>query len=96
MLDNHVGSHGWLYKAVSLRNSYLSTMMYCFRISIIIDISVVSPGHGKYVVDGLNAREKRIPKLVMANLLNSKLIINGPKFSSSRRFIKMGKTKLQV
>ena len=80
MLDNHVGSHGWFCKAVSLRNNYLSTMMYCFRISIIIDISVVSPGHVKDVVYGLNSRYKWMLKLATENLLNTELILYEPIF----------------
>ena len=42
--------------------------------SIIIDRSVVAPEHGKYVVDGLNDREKRMLKLIMTKLLNTELI----------------------
>ena len=41
---------------------------------IIIDRAVVAPGYGKYVVDGLNYRDKRVLKLEMLNLLNSNFI----------------------
>ena len=46
--------------------------------SIIIDRAVGSPGHGKYVVDGLNDRYKWILKLSMAKILNTKLIRYDP------------------
>ena len=49
--------------------SYLDLEFY-----IIIDRSVGSPGHGTYLVDGLNGRDKRMITLSMAKLLNPKLI----------------------
>ena len=42
--------------------------------SVIIDRAVGAPGHGKYLVDGLNTRDKRMLKSEMANLLTHKLI----------------------
>ena len=42
--------------------------------SIIIDKAVGSPGHGKYIVGVMNAREKWMLKLAMKKLLNIKLI----------------------
>ena len=42
--------------------------------SIILDRAAAAPEHGKYVVDGLNAREKRMPKIVTTKLLNPELI----------------------
>ena len=40
---------------------------------IIIDRAFGAPAHVNYVVDGLNAREKLMPKLSMADLLNTKI-----------------------
>ena len=58
-----MGSHGWLQKLVSLCISSLSNIIYLFSLSIIIDGALESPGYGKYVVDGLSARDKRMLKL---------------------------------
>ena len=74
ILDKYVGSHIWLRKAVSLCVIYFSTLIYCFGIFIIVDRALGAPGHGKYVVDGLNDRDKRMLKLAMAKLLNLELI----------------------
>ena len=41
--------------------------------SIIIYRLVRAPGHGKYVVDGMNSRDKHMLKLAIANLLNPEL-----------------------
>ena len=49
------------------------------ELSIIIDRAVGSPGHGN-VVDGLNARYKRVLNLATAKLLNMKLIRDDPMF----------------
>ena len=45
-----------------------------FELYIIIDISVGEPVCVKYVVDGMNSRDKRILKLAMLKLLSLKLI----------------------
>ena len=37
--------------------------MYSFRLFNITDISVGEPVHGKYIVDGMNDRDKQMPKL---------------------------------
>ena len=37
---------------------------------------VGAPGHGKYVVDGLNYRDKQMIRLEMENILNSELILD--------------------
>ena len=50
------------------------------EISITIDRSEVSPGHGKDVVDGRGDRYKWMLKLSVAKLLNSKLIRDEPIF----------------
>ena len=47
---------------------------------------VGAPGHGKYVVDGLNYRDKQMIRLEMENILNSELIWYYPNLSSSCRF----------
>ena len=61
---------------------------------IIIDRAVGSPGYGRYGLDGLNAIDKQMLRLTMANLLNTKLIRYEPKKSSSCRFMKIKKIKL--
>ena len=53
-----------------LYNTIYIDVEYC----IIINREVGAPGHGKYVVDGLNSRDKRVFKLAMANILNPRLI----------------------
>ena len=62
--------------------------------SSIIDVSVVAPGHGKDLVDGLNARDKNMLNLSMENILKPKLIRDDTQNASSRRFIKMNEIKL--
>ena len=41
---------------------------------MIIDRAVRAPGNGKYLVDGMNDRDKWMLKLEMVKLLNPKLI----------------------
>ena len=40
---------------------------------MIMDISAGAPGHGKYIVDGMNSRYKQMLKLSMEKLSNPKL-----------------------
>ena len=94
ILDKHVGSHWWLYKSLSLLIRYLSTIMSCFRNLYYYWQSSRSSCIWKYVVDGLNYRDKRIIKLSMAKLLNPEWIQDYPIFSSTCRFMKMKNTKL--
>ena len=70
--------------------------MYWYISFIVIDRVVGAPGHGKYVVDGLNAIEKWIFKLSMTKLLNPELICDGTNFSSLCRFMTTNNTKIQV
>ena len=42
----------------------------------------------------MNYREKLIPKLEMAKLLNLELILDDPKISGSFRFMKIKNTKM--
>ena len=56
---------------------YLLTCLV-LEFHVIIDRAVGSPGHGKDVIDGLNYRNKCMLKLSMVNLLNTKLIQDGP------------------
>ena len=58
----------------------LSIIVPCFRIFIIIDRTVGTTGHRKDVVGGLNAREKQMHNLAMANILNPELILDYPIF----------------
>ena len=78
VLDNHVGLHWWFSKASLLCISYVYIIMSCFKISIIVDISVGAPGRGKYLVDGMNNIDKWMIKLEMANLLNPWLVLDDP------------------
>ena len=48
--------------------------------SIIVDRVIFAPIHGKDVVDGLNARDKWMLKLEMANISNPELIFDNPNF----------------
>ena len=48
--------------------------------SVIIDISVVAPVHGKDMDVGINSRDKRMLKLEIAELLNLKLVRYYPIF----------------
>ena len=67
-------------------NQYCCTSVICLisclalEFSIIIDISVQSPGHGNDVVGGLNARDKRMLKLAIPKLLDINLIRDNPSF----------------
>ena len=61
-------------KPIQLYTCYLYTIMYCFRICIIIVREVGLHGHGKYDVDVLNYRDKHMLKLAMAKVLNTGLI----------------------
>ena len=54
ILDNNLGSHGWLCKLVLLCIMYLSNNMSCFKMFFIIDRYVGAPGHGTYLVGGMN------------------------------------------
>ena len=65
-----------------------------YNISIIIEWEVGAPGHEKYMVDDLNAREKCMLNNEMENILKPKLIWYDLHFSSSCRFMKMKKRKL--
>ena len=47
---------------------------------IIIGREVGANGHGKYLVDDMNDRDKLILKLEMSKLLDNELIQHGPKF----------------
>ena len=38
-----------------------------------MDISVGAPGHGKFIVDGMNSRYKQMLKLSMEKLSNPKI-----------------------
>ena len=82
ILDNHVESHRWLYKSLSLLICYWSTIMSCFRIFIITDKAVGTPVHGKDIVDGLNDRYKHMLKLDMVKIFNTESICDYPRFSS--------------
>ena len=63
---------------------------------IIIDRAVGAPGNVKYVVDGLNTIYKWTLKLSMSNILNTELIRDDRKISSSCRFMKTNYIKLYV
>ena len=52
---------------------YLLSCIY-LEFSIIIYRAVGAPEHGRYVVDGMNDRDKRMFKLAMANILKTELI----------------------
>ena len=60
------------------QNTY--THMYFFRIYISIDRAVKESGHGKYVLDVLNNREKWMINSATAKLLNTELILDNPIF----------------
>ena len=47
---------------------------------------VGSPGHAKDVVDYLNARDKQMPKLEMAKILNPELISDYPNCYTLMKF----------
>ena len=57
-------------------------LLYClnWEFCIIIDSVVGATGHDKHVVDSLDARDKRMPKYAMKNLLNTELICDNPNF----------------
>ena len=46
-----------------------------------IDRVVGAPGHRKYIVGGINSRDKRMLQLAMAKLLNTKIIRYYPKIN---------------
>ena len=56
-----MGGNIWLYKVVYMcaLDVYLMTIVP-LTLNISIDIAICAPGHGKYVVEGLNMRDKFI------------------------------------
>ena len=54
-----MGSNRWMRKAVYLFHCLLSDVIFIKSYQIVIDRAVDTPGHGKYVVDGFNAVQKR-------------------------------------
>ena len=78
MLDNHISIHGPLHKdcvyldhtdgcAKQYRsgNALFLLNMLAIKYDIIIDRAVCAPGHGKSIIDGLNAVDKHYLKKVM-------------------------------
>ena len=61
---------------------YLSTILSYFITFIIVDRAVGAPGHGKYVVDVMNARHKQMIKSTIEELWNPELIRDYPIFSN--------------
>ena len=46
----------------------ISIIILSWAYNILFDSDVGAPGHGKYVVDGLNASNKRFLKILMTNV----------------------------
>ena len=68
---------GWVYQYCCTSAIYLLLCLF-LSYSILIERAVGSPGHVKYMVNDLNARDKWLLKLAMAKLLNPKLIWDKP------------------
>ena len=84
----------WDHRGGSAHQYYCTSAIYLLpfldlEYNIINNRAVVSPGLGKYVIDGLNARIKQMLKLAIIKLLNTKLIRDDPIFKSSCRFMKI-------
>ena len=56
---NNVGSNRWMLKSVYVFHCLLYDVFSIKVISFFLGIAVDTPGHGKYVVDGFNAVQKR-------------------------------------